>query len=211
VGHVSDSVQAGNPDLPELSGTESLFRIRWIIDHQDSPVIPSHGLRAIAQFTQTFAFPEVPGVVRTNKDLTQTELSVSSFYPVGRKHRLFVVFNGGTSFNDLPLPTRQFTLGYPYVLDAFGVGERRGDHYAVISVGGLRQVGRLPDFLGGPIFIGAWLQNGAAFDSHENVDLHTHVGLGVAIDTLVGPVLVGTGVGLDGGWRVIFGVGRIFR
>ena len=65
--------------------------------------------------------------------------------------------------------------------------------------------------MGGPVFIGAWLQNGSAFNSHQDVDLHTHIGVGIVIDTLVGPVLVGTSAGLDGSWRVIFGVGRIFR
>jgi NTE family protein len=211
VGYVSDSVRAGNPGLPELSGGETMFRIRWLLDQQDSPVIPSHGVRAVVQFNQTFEFPEVPGIVRTNKGLTQAAGSVSSFYSLGRRHRLFFVASGGTSFNDLPLPTRQFTLGYPYVLDAFNVGERRGDHYGVLTVGGMRRVGRLPDFMGGPMFIGAWLENGAVFNSHENVDWNTHIGAGLVFDTLVGPVLLGTGVGLDGGWRIIFGVGRIFR
>jgi hypothetical protein len=124
---------------------------------------------------------------------------------------LFVVFSGGTSFDDKPLPTRQFTLGYPYVLDAYGVGERRGDHYAVGTVGLMRQVGRLPDFLGGPIFLAGWFENGSAFNTHEEADINSQLGLGVMIDTLVGPVLAGAGVGFDGGWRTIFGVGRIFR
>jgi hypothetical protein len=97
------------------------------------------------------------------------------------------------------------------VLDAFGVGEKRGDHYAVLTVGAMRRIARLPDFMGGPVFVGAWLQNGAAFNTHENADLNTQIGLGLNIDTLVGPVLLGTSFGLDGGWRVIFGVGRIFR
>ncbi len=78
-------------------------------------------------------------------------------------------------------------------------------------VGALRQVTRLPDFLGGPIFAGLWLQNGSVFDSDADVDLYSHVGTGVLVDTLVGPVLVGISVGVDGGWRTTFGVGRIFR
>ena len=210
-GHVSDSVRAGDPGLPELSGAETIFRLHWLYDGQDSPAIPSHGLRVRADFSQTFDSPEIAGVERTNKGLTQADVSVTSFYPVGARHRVFWVFSGGTSFDDTPLPTRQFTVGYPYVLDAFGVGEKRGDHYAVITFGGLRRIGRLPDFMGGPVLVGAWLENGTAFNSHENVDLNSQVGLGITMDTLVGPVIVGTSFGLDGGWRVIFGVGRIFR
>jgi hypothetical protein len=138
-------------------------------------------------------------------------MSVSSFFRLDRRHRLFVVASGGTSFDDQPLPTRQFSLGYPFVLDAFSVGEHRGDHYAVLTVGALRQVARLPDFMGGPVFIGSWFENGSAFNSHENADINSHLAVGFLMDTLVGPAIVATSFGLDGGWRTIVGIGRIFR
>jgi NTE family protein len=210
-GHLSDSVGAGDPGLPDLSGSETIARVRWVIDQQDSPVVPSHGARALVTLNHTFSSPIVTGAARTNEDLTQAEVGVSWFHSPTRRSRLFVVFSGGTSFDDKPLPTRQFTLGFPYVLDAFGVGERRGDHYAVGTLGLMRQVGRLPDFLGGPIFLAGWFENGSAFNSHEKADINSQLGLGVMVDTLVGPVLAGAGIGFDGGWRTIFGVGRIFR
>jgi NTE family protein len=211
VGHVDDSVRAGNPNLPELSGAEVAAALHWTIDQQDSPSIPSHGTRAVAVLSQTFTSPDVPGFVRTNRDLTQAEMSVSSFFRLDRRHRLFVVAAGGTSFDDQPLPTRQFSLGYPFVLDAFSVGEHRGDHYAVLTVGALRQVARLPDFMGGPVFIGSWFENGSAFNSHENADINSHLAVGFLMDTLVGPAIIATSFGLDGGWRTIVGIGRIFR
>ena len=211
VSHVSDDVRAGDPGLPALSGAEVRAHVQWVLDRQDSPVIPSHGTRAVVELSQIFQSPEAAGIERTNRDLTQLEFATSSFHSIDARHRLFMVAAGGTSFSDTPLPTRQFTLGYPYMLDAFSVGEERGDHYAVITLGVQRRVGRLPDFMGGLIFAGAWFQNGAAFDSHEKVDVHSQIGLGVTLDTLVGPILVGTSFGLDGGWRTIFGVGRIFR
>ena len=81
----------------------------------------------------------------------------------------------------------------------------------MLTLGLARQISRLPDFLGGPVFASAWFQNGSAFDTHENADLHSQLGFGLVMDTLVGPVLVGGSVGFDGGWRTHFGVGRIFR
>jgi NTE family protein len=210
-GHVSDTVHAGDPGLPELSGREATFRIRYLLDQQDSPIIPSRGWRIAAGVAQTFDSPEIPGVERTNHDLTQVELGLSTFHPMGARNRVFATFAGGTSFDDTPLPTRQFTGGYPFILDAFGVGEVRGDHYAVLTLGAFRRVGRLPDFLGGPVFAGAWLENGSVFDTHEKADFNSQLGLGIVGDTLVGPVLLGTSVGFDGGWRVTFGVGRVFR
>jgi NTE family protein len=211
LGHVSDTVRAGDPGLPELSGREASFRIRYLLDQQDSAVIPSRGWRVAAGLSQTFDSPEAAGVERTNRDLTQAELGISWFGQAGSRNRVFGVLTGGTSFGDTPLPTRQFTVGYPFVLDAFRVGEERGDHYGVLTIGAMRRVTRLPDFLGGPVFVGAWLQNGAVFDTHENADLNSQLGLGLIADTLVGPVLLGTSVGFDGGWRVTFGVGRVFR
>jgi NTE family protein len=210
-GRLNDTVQAGDPGLPETGGAETIAKLRWALDQQDSEVIPSRGLRLLTTLTQTTASPEAAGATRTNEDLTQAELSLSSFHPVGTRYRWFAVFAGGTSFDDHPLPTRQFTVGYPFVLDAFTVGERRGDHYAVLTLGGMRRVGRLPDFLGGPIFAGAWLENGSVFNTHQNADFNSQIGAGVITETVVGPVFLGVSAGFDGGWRVRFGLGSIFR
>ena len=65
-------------------------------------------------------------------------------------------------------------------------------------------------FRHGPVFLGGWLQNGSVWNSHTFADFNSQLGAGLVLDTLIGPVLVGTGVGLDGGWRTFMGVGRIF-
>jgi NTE family protein len=209
IAHVSDNVRTGDPGLPTLSGKETGAHLRWISDGQDSAVVPSRGLRTTAILSQTFASPDVTGATRSNQDLTQAELVGSWFHTAGIRNRIFGVLSGGTSFGDHPLPTRQFTVGYPFVLDAFSIGERRGDHYAVLTLGALRRVGRLPDFVGGPIFAGGWLENGSVFDTHGKADVNTQIAVGVILDTLVGPVMVASSTGLDGGWRTIFGIGRI--
>ena len=81
----------------------------------------------------------------------------------------------------------------------------------MLTVGYLRQLGRLPDFMGGPVFIGSWLENGSAFNSDDDADFNTQVAFGIVIDSLVGPLVGGTSVGLDGGWRAFIAIGRIFR
>jgi NTE family protein len=209
IGQLSADVRAGDPGLPRLSGAESVTYIQYERDGQDSPVVPSKGWRLFALARQFLTTPEIPEVSRTNKDLTQAETTVSSFWS-RRTSRVFVVAAGGTSFDDTPLPTEQFSLGRPFRLDAFAIGERRGDHFLVGTVGYLRQIGRLPDFLGGPVFLGGWLENGSAFDSDTDADFNSQFGAGLVLDTLIGPVMVGAGVGFDGGWRTFLGVGRIF-
>jgi hypothetical protein len=116
----------------------------------------------------------------------------------------------GTSFNHSPLPTDQFTLGSPLHLGAYSSGEIRGDHYYLATAGYLRQLGRLPDFMGGAIYAGAWLENGDAFDDWNQATLRTQTGIGLIMDTLIGPVIVGGTAGFDGRWRTYVGVGRVF-
>lgn len=90
---------------------------------------------------------------------------MNGFWSLGDRNRLFVVGGAGTSFDHDPLPVDQYALGFPLHLGAYNGGEVRGDHYLLGTVGYLRELGRMPDFLGGPIVAGAWFENGDAFDS----------------------------------------------
>ena len=101
-------------------------------------------------------------------------------------------------------------MGGPLRLGAYNIGEFRGDHYGVLTAGYLRGVGRLPDFLGGPIFGGGWVETGSAFDDIDNAKLRTNVSLGMLADTLIGPVMLGGSFDFSGAWRYYIGVGRLF-
>jgi NTE family protein len=212
-GHLEASVKAGDPNLPELSGRETRARIRWLHDSQDSPVVPSRGLLAAAMYSHHLESPDVPpefAVDRTNDDLRQLQAEGSMFWSPRRRDRLFVLAGAGTSFDGNPLPTEQFQLGRPLRLGAYNIGEFRGDHYAVATVGYLRGIGRLPDFMGGPIFAGGWIENGSAFDDIDTAQFRTNASLGLVMDTLLGPMLLGGSFAFDGNWRYYVGIGRIF-
>jgi len=208
-GRVSADVRSGDPGLPEVSGAEAQFVISFLHDGQDSPVVPSRGTRAAAQLTHYFDSPTNPEILRTNADVTQLQAGLSRFWTPKRNNRVFIVTSAGTSFSGDPIS--RFELGYPFRLDAFSVGERRGDHYAVFTIGGAHALGRLPDFMGGPVFAAAWLENGIAFNTDEDADFNTHVAFGLILDTLVGPVAGGMSVGFDGAFRIFIGVGRLVR
>ena len=104
--------------------------------------------------------------------------------------RVFVVGGLGTSFDGEPLANNQFAMGSAFRLGAYSAGELRGDHYYAATGGYLRQVGRLPDFMGGPVFAGAWLENGDAFNDWTDATWRTNASAGVIMDTLLGPVIV---------------------
>ena len=77
--------------------------------------------------------------------------------------------------------------------------------------GALRQFGRLPDFLGGPIFVGAWLENGDAFQRWRDATWRSNGGIGLVMDTILGPVVLAGSFGFDGRWRTYVAVGRAFQ
>jgi NTE family protein len=199
-GRLNAGVQIGDPGLPDLSGVETVFSLRWTHDGQDSPVVPSRGIRSRAFVSYFASAPELPPdypSTRATEGVTQAQWIASSVWSIGTRDRgrVFLSGGGGTSFDGHPLPTEQFALGGPFRLGAYNVGEQRGDHYLLATGGYLRRVMRLPDFLGGDIFLGGWLDNGAAFDEWNDANWATHVSVGVVADTLLGPAFAATMAG----------------
>ena len=90
-------------------------------------------------------------------------------------------------------------------------GRNQGAHVWAASGGYLRQVGRLPDFLGGPVFAGAWLENGDAFDDWRDTTWRSNGGAGVVLDTIIGPNDARRVVELRRRWRTYVNIGRTFR
>jgi len=212
MGDLSANVQAGNPGLPALNGRENRARLAWRFDGQDSTVAPSSGIRATARLDHILESPDVPPEFitdRSNDDVTQFELRSSVFWSVLRRDRVFLAGGTGTTWGH-PFPTEQFQLGAPLRLGAYDNGEFRGDHYAVVTAGYLRAVSRLPDFLGGSIYLGGWLENGSAFDDIDSARFHSNASVGALADTILGPVIVGTSFDFQGAWRYYIGIGRLF-
>jgi NTE family protein len=214
VGRSSASIEVGDPGFPELRGSESGAEIVWRIDRQDRPVVPTGGLRSEVRLSHIFDSPDVAvGEESFGLDvtLTQLEASANHFWRLGPRDRVFLYGGLGTSFHSLPLPTSQFSLGTPFRLGAYDTGELRGANYYVATGGYLRQIGRLPDFMGGPVYVGGWLENGDAFNEWSDASWRTNGSIGLVMDTLVGPVMVAGSWGFDGRWRTYLGVGRLFR
>ena len=213
-GNVDTNVEVGSPDLPTLSGGMSLARLGWTHDSQDSPIVPSRGVHAVTELRHYLSAP-APSVEtdRSTEGVTQFEadLSWARSFDRSARNRVFAVAGAGTSFDDRPLATEQFALGGPFRLSALDGGERRGDHYLLTTGGYMREVARLPDFLGGAVLAGGWLEFGSAFDHWDDSTWDTNASAGLIAETLLGPVFVGGSVGGDGASRFYVGIGRIFR
>jgi NTE family protein len=216
IGRDSADVIVGDPGLPAASGRETKTHATWRMNTQDRVVQPTRGVAARASFTYTIDGPDITtpassGPPRSSVDLPQLSGEADVFKTIGVKNTFFLLGGGGTSFAHHPLAIDQFLLGRPLHLGAYGVGEVRGDHYWIATVGVSREIGRMPDFLGGPVHVGVWLENGDAFDSWNALSWRTQVSTGLIVDTLIGPMLLGGSAGFDGRWRTYVGIGRLVR
>lgn len=213
-GRVDANLEVGDPSLPELRGSESGVLAEWRFDGQDSPVIPTSGTLSSVRWLRVIDGPD--GVVGSqtvpiDSRFRQLSGTVTRFWRPGERNRLFAYGGFGTSFDRTALPTYKFVLGQPLRLGAYRTGELRASNYVVATGGYLRQVSRMPDFLGGPIFAGGWIENGDAFEDWDQARWRTNASVAVIMDTLLGPVMVGGSAGFDGRWRTYISVGRFFR
>ena len=214
VGRFKANIEVGDPGFPEASGMESAAEAQWRYDGQDSPVIPKSGTAANVKLSWLLEGPNLvvgDESVETASDVAQLSIAGNRFWSLGERKRLVLYAGLGTSFDSEPLAVRQFQMGLPLRLGAYRPGELYGNHYYIVTGGYLHQVGRLPDFMGGPIFIGGWLENGDAFDKWEQAKLRTNASVAMIMDTLIGPVMIAGSGGFDGRWRTFLGVGKVFR
>jgi NTE family protein len=186
-----------------------------VLDTQTSPLVPTRGLRLRSSLRRFFSAPtaseQSATFVDSPQNFTSGEVRTSWFRrSASRADRLFVIGEVGTSFGDHPL-VNDFALGGPLRLGAFNNDELRGDNY-LLGVGGyLHGIGRLPDVLGGSIFLGGWLEGGSAFDNWDNKDWKSDATVGLILETLLGPVFVGGSIGFTGGGRFYIALGPLFR
>ena len=204
IGVLDARVQVGPPALPRLQGREQVARVRWVYDGHDDWIVPRRGTRVVTEARWLVEAPEHAG------DLRQATLDGATFIPAGAAGRVFIAVSGATSFGDAPSPFYQFTLGGPFRLGAFDQDEFRGPHTAYLAAGYLRRIGRLPDLLGGPIYLGAWLESGSAFETPRDAVVHSDLSGGLLVETLLGALLISASVGDDGSGAFYVALGRPF-
>jgi NTE family protein len=186
-------LRIGAPTLPEANGSDRAASVRWAFDGQNSPLVPSRGLRLRTAFRYYFDTPEIVdaqgAVLRRARDVPQGEAVASWFKRVRTRERLVLAGGGGTSFDHDP-GFNQFLLGGPFRLGSFNNDEIRGDNYLVGVVGVLHEWFRLPDVLGGNAYLGGWLEQGSAFNAWRDAQYKASLSGGVVIETLFGPAFL---------------------
>lgn len=198
----------GSAGLPIVSGSTGEFRARYVWDGQDSPSVPSKGLRVVATASRVLQSPGLP------HPIGQLDVQTSTFIPVAAKTSLFFIASGGTTFRGSAGPFQIFGLGGPFRLGAYLPQAFLGNHYAYSSLGFRREIYRLPQIVGGKIYWGGWYEAGTAFgtgtDDPGPVVVRGTFNLGVIAETFVGPITLAGSVSPTGQSRVNFSIGRLF-
>lgn len=202
--YIDNDVRVGDPELPETDGHESQVRARLVLDGLDSGTLPRSGVRLLAEVRSFLDVPDGDG------DFGQVEGGLSAFWPIGHADRAFVTADGGLGLGGDPPLLYEFTLGGPFRLGAFDVDEFRGRHYVLGRLGYMRALRRLPDLLGDRLLLAGFAEAGSAFDRASEARLRVSVTAGLVADTFFGPVFFGAAGG-NGGFRVYFSVGSLFR
>ena len=178
--------------------------------------MPTRGFRLRSSLRQFFSAPTASGPIDgvippSPQSFTSGEVRTSWFTRVrNRGDRIFLIGEGGTSFGAHPL-VDDFALGGPLRIGSVNTDQLRGDNYLLGVAGYLRGIGRMPDVLGGTVFLGLWVEAGSAFDDWDNQDWKSDATGGLILETLLGPVFVGGSVGFDGGGRFYVSLGPLFR
>ncbi len=156
VGRTTASIEVGDPGFPELQGKETGAEIVWRLDTQDSPVVPSRG-RAVAgpavahlQQSRRRRWRDETHRLRRVADAAVGEWQ-SVLERRSAQSRVRVRRRSARRSATLRCRPDQFALGH--AVQARRLRRRArlsGPHYYVATGGYLRQVGRLPDFMGGP-------------------------------------------------------------
>ncbi|GAB4116880.1 MAG: patatin-like phospholipase family protein [Acidobacteriota bacterium] len=204
VGRVDSKVRIGDPLFPALKGTLTSAHLRWVHNGLDSPTVPSRGLRWDLEARRYFETPrEVSGY-------GQFLAQFAAFQPVRQRGRVFVRSEAATSFDRNLPPSLAFSLGGPLRLGSFGEGELRGSRLVFTSVGYLHELGDHPGILGSRTYVGGWYEGGSAWNRGDEVRWRHLGSAGFVLDSLLGPVFVGSSWGEGGRFRMYFSVGFIF-
>ena len=167
-------------------------------------MIPTRGVRATASVEW---YEDAPDAERA---FGIGSVDVSVFVPRGAGDAIYFLGRAGGSFGGTTPFLYDFALGGPFRLSAFELDEFRGDNELFGSVGYLREISRLPDIMGGPVYLTGLVETGSAFDDFDDADFRFSAGGGILMEIVIGPLLAIVSGGSGGDFKFYFTLGRFF-
>jgi NTE family protein len=206
-GYEKVSPEIGNiPTLPTTSGTTGDARIQYQLTTLDDPVIPRSGT-SLLMYTKGFnTNPAAPG------PFPVSEIQFQQFFRLNAPTSVYVSAFGGSSYgNRTGVP--EFSLGGSQRLVAWNTNELLTNQYFLGQVGYIRELLKLPPFLGSSVNLLGLLEVGKAYKlplGAKPPNLPMDVAGGLLVNTIFGPVEIAGAVGNYGRARFFFRIGRTF-
>ena len=208
IGYESASRRIGDPLLANVEGGFNAASLRWNYDGLDKSQVPTRGLYSRNSLTHYFDSADAIG------SFSQAETRSNIFFPVSRVNKRAIGFafgGGGLTFGGEAPLIRQFTLGGPFRLGAYGYEEFRSSNYIQGGAGFLYNPEIFPTFLGGKAYVGAWYEGGSAFERIQKANYRQSLSGGAILETPLGPVFLGGSMNENGRGRFYFSFGKNFR
>jgi NTE family protein len=206
-GYETISPEIGNiPLLPVTSGTTGDIRIQYQLTTLDDPVIPRAGT-GILMYTKGYTTnPAAPG------PFPVTEVTAQHFFRLSAPTSIYVSASGGSSYG-YKTGVPSFSLGGSLRLVAWNTNELLTNQYFLGQVGYIRELVKLPPFLGSSVNLLGLLELGKTYKlplGQQPPNLPMDAAAGLLIDTIFGPVEIAGAVGDYGHARFFFRIGRTF-
>jgi NTE family protein len=194
------------PALPTNSGTTGDVRIQYQLNTLDDPVIPRSGV-SLLMYTKGYnTNPGAPG------PYPLSEIQSQVFFRLNAPSSVYVAAAGGSSYGyKAGFPA--FSLGGSRQLVAWGQNELLTNQYFLGQVGYIRELVKLPPFLGSSVDFLGTLELGKTYKlplAPSPPNLPMDVAAGLIVNTIFGPVLVAGSVGDYGHARFYFQIGKVF-
>jgi NTE family protein len=200
-------VLIGDPSLPDGEFDRGGYFSRFSYDKLDSIYFPRHGQQFELQWS---AQRESFGA---DADVDTIEMSWLMARSRGRNTLIFWS-DVGTTVDDVSRPQDFFSLGGFFSLSGLTPASLTGPHYGIGRLLYYRQIGRqgsgVLDF---NTYLGLSLEAGNVWQDRESAsfgDLRKNGSLFVGVDTLLGPVYLGTGFDEEGQRAFYLFLGRTF-
>jgi NTE family protein len=206
-GFVKLSPQIGNSSvLPTVSGSTSDARLQYQLNTLDNPVIPRSGENLTLYTGGYYTNPAAP------HPFPVSEVQSQSFFRLSPPSSVFFGAYGGSTYGyKAGIPA--FSLGGSQRLVAWNTNELYANQYFLGQLGYIRELAKLPPFLGSNIeFIGLY-EMGKTYKlplGAKPPDLPLDGAAGIIVNTIFGPVELAGAIGDYGRGRFFFRIGRIF-
>jgi NTE family protein len=203
-GYLDASRWVGSPLLPSVSGRTGDSRIRYAMDRLDNPIIPRSGTALLVDAGWMDAYPGA------KSGFPSAELTFNAFRRLSSPASFYAVMAGGTVFERRQTGLPLFSLGGPGRLAAYGLNQFLTDQYLYFRGGYLHRLGEMPPFLGSGLFLDAHYEIAKPYGVLRAPALPNDGVIGLVMETIAGPVLVGGSIGEGGHRKWFFQLGRVF-